>query len=207
MTGMSEFEFGGLALLVVGSFAATNLDNLVLLVVLMGADKGNRAKVALGFIISAACILSLAAIGGAIGSGLDPALLGYLGLAPLLMGIYLLFQRIRGSRPEDTMVAEAAGAAQSGGRWFSTFLLMFSNSGDSLAIFFPLLMESQQDFLLWSTAIFLVTALLWVFLAWRLADQPRIAVQIEHLGEKLVPWMMIAAGIYILMNTATDTML
>lgn len=104
MTGMSELEFGGLILLVAGSFAATNLDNLVLLVVLMGADKDNRAKVALGFIISAACILSLAAIGAAIGSGLDPALLGYLGLAPLLMGIYLLFQRIRGSRPEDTML-------------------------------------------------------------------------------------------------------
>ena len=203
---MNEIEIGGLFVLVAGGFAATNLDNLILLVILMGADVEKRAHVALGFLISAICILGIAAIGAAIGSGLDPSLLGYMGLAPLLMGMYLLYKRLRRNLPEETAEQDAQGALQSGSSWISTFLLMFSNSGDSLAIFFPLLAESDRDSLLWEVTLFLGMALFWLLLAWRLAEQPQVAIRIEHIGEKLVPWIMMAAGIYILVNTGTDTM-
>jgi cadmium resistance protein CadD (predicted permease) len=82
---------------------------------------------------------------------------------------------------------------------------MLSNSGDSVAIFFPLLAESERDALLWIVSSFLLCAMLWAALAWYIADQPRIAVRIEKVGEKLVPWIMIAAGLYILLDTGTDT--
>ena len=84
---------------------------------------------------------------------------------------------------------------------------MSSNSGDSVAIFFPLLAESGRDALLWIVSAFLLCALLWSALAWRIADQPRIARRIEQVGEKLVPWIMIGMGVYILLDTGTDTLL
>ena len=152
---MHEIEIGGLIVLVAGSFAATNLDNLILLVILMGAEVEKRAQVALGFLVSAICILGIAAIGAAIGSSLDPSLLGYMGLATLLMGMYLLYKRLRGNLPEENADQDAQGALRSGSSWMSTFLLMFSNSGDSLAIFFPLLAESDRDSLLWEVSVFL----------------------------------------------------
>ena len=129
-----------------------------------------------------------------------------MGLAPLLMGMYLLYKRLRRNLPEETAEQDAQGALQSGSSWISTFLLMFSNSGDSLAIFFPLLAESDRDSLLWEVTLFLGMALFWLLMAWRLAEQPQVAIRIEHIGEKLVPWIMMAAGIYILVNTGTDTM-
>ena len=200
---VGEVEIWGFILLVAGSFVATNVDNLLLLVVVMGAEPRKRAAIALGFVSSAVCVLSVAALGAVLGANLDPELLGYLGLVPLLLGVYLLLKQWRtkapAQEPDDTLLASP------GSGWLTAFLLMFSNSGDSLAVFFPLLAESERDSLLLIISVFLSMALLWTALAWSIADQPRLARRIEQVGEKLMPWMMMAVGIYILMDTATDT--
>lgn len=200
---MGELEIWGFVLLVAGSFAATNVDNLLLLVVMMGAEPQKRAAMALGFLTSAISVLSVASLGAVLGANLDPGLLGYLGLVPLLLGLYLLLKQWRHTnQPVSESSAIKSGAASG---WLPAFLLMFSNSGDSLAIFFPLLAESDRDSLLLEVSVFLVMAMLWTALAWSIADQPRIARRIEAVGEKLVPWIMVGIGIYILMDTATDT--
>ena len=99
-----------------------------------------RAAHALGFLTAAIAVLGVAALGAVLGAGLDPALLGYMGLAPLSFGLYLLISRLRsrgaGSSSERPPSIEAAGSG-----WLATSLLMFSNSADSLAIFFPLLVS------------------------------------------------------------------
>ena len=206
MAGIGEIEIWGLLFLVGSSFVATNLDNLVLLVVMLGADAQNRAAVILGFLAAAICVLCLSAIGAVIGANLDPGLIGYLGLAPLLMGIYLLYKLFRGDKPDDPSTGDSNSGGQVSGL-LGSFLLMSSNSGDSVAIFFPLLAESGRDALLWIVSTFLLCALLWAALAWGIADQPRIARRIEKVGEKLVPWIMIGMGVYILLDTGTDTLL
>jgi len=206
LAGIGEVEIWGLLLLVGSSFVATNLDNLVLLVVMLGADAQSRAAVILGFLTSAICVLCISAIGAVIGANLDPGLIGYMGLAPLLMGVYLLYKLFRGDKPDQPSEDDSSSGAQASGL-LGSFLLMFSNSGDSVAIFFPLLAESGRDALLWIVSAFLLCALLWSALAWLIADQPRIARRIEQVGEKLVPWIMIGAGLYILLDTGTDTLL
>ena len=84
---------------------------------------------------------------------------------------------------------------------------MFSNSADSIAVFFPLLAESSGESLLWVVSAFLIMVLLWAALAWQVSEQPALARRIERMGEKLVPWIMIMAGTYILLDTGTDTLL
>lgn len=206
MAGIGEIEILGLLLMVGSSFVFTNLDNLVLLVVMLGADTQSRAAVILGFLASAICVLCICAIGAVIGANLDPGLIGYLGLAPLMMGVYLLYKLFRGDKPDLLSEGDHNPGAQASGL-VGSFLLMFSNSSDSVAIFFPLLAESGRDALLWIVSAFLLCALLWSVLAWRIADQPRIARRIEKVGEKLVPWIMIGMGVYILLDTGTDTLL
>ena len=206
MAGIGEIEIWGLLLMVGSSFVFTNLDNLVLLVVMLGADAQSRAAVILGFLASAICVLCICAIGAVIGANLDPGLIGYMGLAPLMMGVYLLYKLFRGDKPDLPSEGDHNPGAQASGL-VGSFLLMFSNSSDSVAIFFPLLAESGRDALLWIVSTFLLFALLWAALAWRIADQPLIARRIEKAGEKLVPWIMIGMGVYILLDTGTDTLL
>ena len=94
MTGLEIFE---LVLLVAGSFAATNTDNLILLVVLMGANPEARPAYILGFLSSAFAVLAIATLAAMVGAAIDPGLLGYMGLFPLLFGIYLLVRARRAS--------------------------------------------------------------------------------------------------------------
>lgn len=198
---MSELDILALLVVVAGSFAATNVDNLVLMVVLLGAQPESKASVTLGFIIGAICVLCVAALGAVLGANLDPGLIGYMGIAPILMGLYLFYRQLRPLPvdPQDSGVARQASGV------LATSVLMFSNSADSIAVFFPLLAESDRDSVLWEISAFLVMVILWAALAWRVSEQPALARRIERLGEKLVPWIMIAAGTYILLDTGTDT--
>lgn len=87
----------------------------------------------------------------------------------------------------------------------ATALLMLGNSADSLAIFIPLVAESERASLAWGTAAYMVSAGLWVSLAGIIAGHPELRRRVGAIGERLVPLVMIGAGIYILMDTATDT--
>lgn len=200
MLGIGEVEVLGLLVLVGISFAATNLDNLVLLVVLLGIAQGNRAAAILGFVIAMIGVLCVAAIGTVIGANIDPGLVGYLGFVPLLLGAWMLLRQLRGV----SSVAETNSPQPQRSGVLGSFLLMFANSGDSIAVFLPLLAESSRESLLWEVSMFLMMALLWAGLAWRIADQPQLAKHIERVGEKLMPWIIMAVGVYILLDTGTD---
>ena len=197
-------EVTGLLILVLGSFAATNLDNLLILVLLLGGAPTRRAWVLLGFLASAICLVSLAAIGVALGAWLDPGLVGYLGLAPLSLGFYALYRQYRGRAEEVTSPQQAGGEYSTG---LASFTLMLGNSGDSLAVFLPLLAESSRESLLLIIVCYLLAALLWTGLSVFVASRETLAQRIERHGTKLVPWILILVGIYILLDTATDTLL
>ena len=86
-----------------------------------------------------------------------------------------------------------------------TATLLFANSGDTLAILLPLLVESNRASAVVIAISFLGCAVLWALLARALANQPALVRRLQRGGERLMPWVMIAVGIYILLNTATDS--
>jgi len=191
--------------LAAGSFIATNMDNLLILVVLLGANARRRSAVLLGFICSCIAVICVAALGVAVGSVLGAGLIGYLGVIPLALGCHMLYRSWAGHHAED----DALDAPSNGTEpkiWLSTFVLMLSNSGDSIAVFLPLLAESGRAAILVIVCSYLTMAVLWGGLSYLISGQRELARRIEHRAEKIVPWIMIGVGIYILMDTATDTL-
>ena len=193
-----------IATLAVTSFLATNLDNLLLLVFLLGSCAQRRAAVLMGYLTSVVLVICLAALGAALGLLIEPGLIGYLGLAPVAMGCFLLYQRRRASAPQDAATLPAL--AGEGRLWLASAVLMTSNSGDSLALVLPLLAESERGALLLIVCVYLFSSLLWCGLAFGIAARPGLAQRIQQRGIPLVPWMMMAVGIYVLMDTGTDTL-
>ncbi len=185
-----------LVLLTVSGFAATNLDNLVLLVAL-SAGRG-RVRAASGYLLAAATLLAAAILGMLLGDALDPAWVGYLGVVPLSMGLYLGWQwaRDRGTQPGVSGV-KPVGVAGS-------YLLMISNSGDNLAIFLPLVADTRKLLLLVIVVTYITMALLWVGLARRLVAHPRVATSLERHGRWILPCIMVLVGCFVLMDTGSD---
>jgi cadmium resistance protein CadD (predicted permease) len=202
---LTAVEMVALAGLVASGFVATNVDNLLILVILLGANGKRRSAVLLGFIASAIAVICVSALGVALGSLVGASLIGYLGLVPLSLGSYMLYTAWRGGTQGAEQVDVVANRGEPG-IWFSTFVLMFSNSGDSIAVFLPLLAESGRTSLLLIICTYLMMALLWACLSYLISGQPSLAKRIEKRAEKIVPWVMIGVGAYILFDTATDTL-
>ena len=192
--------------LVAGSFIATNMDNLLLLVMLLGANARRRSAVLLGFLCSTIAVICVSALGVAVEGAIGPALIGYLGIIPVLLGLHMLYQSWSGGSTADEEIEMLADTTEPK-IWWSTFILMFSNSGDSVAVFLPLLAESGRSALLFIVCSYLAMAVLWSGLSYLISGQQSLARRLEHRAEKFVPWIMIAVGFYILMDTATDTLL
>ena len=191
--------------LVAGSFVATNMDNLLILVVLLGANAKRRSAVLLGFLCSNIAVICISALGVAVGSMLGAKLIGYLGIVPLLLGCHMLYKSWAGHHAEDNALESPTNNTEPK-IWMSTFILMLSNSGDSIAVFLPLLAESGRAGILVIICSYLAMAMLWGALSYMISGQRELARRIEHRGEKIVPWIMIGVGIYILMDTGTDTL-
>ena len=203
---LSATEILTLLGLVAGSFIATNMDNLLLLVVLLGANVRRRSAVLMGFLCSAISVICVSALGVAVEGMIGPGLIGYLGVVPLLLGVHMLYRSWSGVPAANEQFESLANSAEPK-IWLSTFILMFSNSGDSVAVFLPLLAESGRSALPLIVGSYLAMALMWAGLSYLISGQQGLARRLEHRAEKIVPWIMIAVGIYILMDTATDTLL
>lgn len=192
--------------LVAGGFVATNMDNLLVLVILLGANTRRRSAVLLGFLCSAITVICVSALGVLAEGTIGPGLIGYLGVVPLMLGCHMLYRSWSGVHPADQEFESLTNTTEPK-IWWSTFILMFSNSGDSVAVFLPLLAESGRSALLIIVCSYLAMAVLWSGLSYLISGHQGLAQRLEHRAEKIVPWIMITVGIYILMDTNTDTLI
>ena len=187
------------------SYASTNVDNLLLAVLLLGANRQQQWAIKLGVVTAAVLVLLLCAIGLVVQHTLDAGLVGYLGLVPIALGIrHLLSNRARA--PGTAHEHSHLSAPDARTAWLSATALMIANSGDTVALFLPLLAETRAETLPAIAGSYVVTAVVWALLAWGLASRPWIARSMDRYGDRLLPWIMIGVGVYILLNTATDNL-
>ena len=194
-----------IAFMTAASYASTNVDNLLLAVLLLGANREQQWAIKLGVVTAAIAVMLLCAIGLVIRHTVDAGLGGYLGLVPIALGLRHLFVNSTNATPgaSDQSRLSAPDARTA---WLSATVLMIANSGDTIALFLPLLAESRAAVLPLVAGSYVVTAIAWALLAWGLASRPWIARAMDRYGARLLPWVMIGVGIYILVNTASDNL-
>ncbi len=194
-----------IALMTAVSYASTNVDNLLLAVLLLGANRDQQWAVKLGVVTAAVAVMLVCAAGLVVRYTLDAGLVGYLGLLPIVLAVRHLLSG-SGELPEESTGASRLAAPDARSAWLTTTALMVANSGDTIALFLPLLAETKAAVLPLVAGSYVITAVLWAMLAWGLASRPWVARAMDRYGNKLLPWIMIGVGIYILTNTATDSM-
>ena len=187
------------------SYASTNVDNLLLGVVLLGANRDQQGPIKLGMVSAAVAVMLLCAIGLVVRHTVDAGLVGYLGLLPIALGLRHLWLGFVGGNAtygETTSFAGRGAVAI----WLGTAALMMANSGDTVALFLPLLADTRPAVFPLVALAYLGTAIAWALLAWALASRPWVARTMDRYGARLLPWVMIGVGLYILANTATDNL-
>jgi cadmium resistance protein CadD (predicted permease) len=167
------------------SFAATNIDDLFLLAIFF-SQANRRWKVVAGQVIgfSALVIISLSGfIGGRL---LDPKWIRLLGVVPIVIGI-------------KKLVAKDDGQETRGGSGISDVALVtFANGGDNIGIYAPLFATANAAELSTFIVVFYVLLGVWCALGYLIVRHPLVAQFLRRYGKWVVPFVLMALGIYIL---------
>jgi cadmium resistance transport/sequestration family protein len=191
------------------AFIATNLDDIVVLMVFFTKiDKSLRpGHIVVGQYLGFS-ILLLLSLPGYFGGLLVPKYwIGLLGLVPLGIGIKLLFDK-----QENDNEGEVQTVSNPLLQKLENFLhpqilqvavVTIANGGDNIGIYVPLFASKNLSGLLETLGTFLLMVALWCWIAWRLVRQPMMGKLFSKYGDRIIPWVFITLGCYIVYESGT----
>ncbi len=186
------------------AFVSTSLDNLFLLMGVAGRATLRTRDVAIAYagalgVVLGAGLVGAWALGYAAATAAD-AWLRFLGLLPLAMGVWRLraLATTGGATQTSQTTSDASCRA-------SVFALMLANSGDSFTVLTSLMAESRDALVVVIVTTALTMTTLWALLARWVVGHPALAPILWRLDRYGVPFLLVAIGLYILLDTPTDT--
>lgn len=193
------------------AFVATNLDDIVVLMVFFAQVNAKLRpwQIVTGQYLGFGVLLLLSLPGYFGGRLVPPHWIGLLGLVPLGIGLKMLF--FPSNEAEEAVQVLESGASKRLQR-FITFIppqilqvgaITVANGGDNLGIYVPLFASKDLAGLLTILATFLILVGVWCYVAWRLVKQPMVGRVLGEYGDRLIPWVLMALGCYILFESGT----
>lgn len=202
---------GGMAavlqtMLVSGSaFVASNLDDIVLLLLFFANAQTNRDRwqIVIGQYLGFT-VLILASLGGFFGGHLvAPEWIGLLGLLPISLGL----SRLSGLVEQSSQI-ESDTPWQQDLKPFPPSLdalaiasVTIANGGDNIGIYLPLVCRATPMELLISFGVFIVMVSGWCLAALGLVRAPAVATFLEDYGQPLLPYVYIILGFFVLIDS------
>lgn len=182
----------------VTGYAATNIDNLLLLVAMHGGNRNARKVVTVGFAIGSLLALAISSLGMVVSTFLPLGYINFLGVIPIVLGARELRLVLRKKHPDTTSPALSANSL------IGAATVSLGNSSDTIALFAPLFIETELVHRWVILGGFSGAMITFLWLSHYLSSHPLLTKPIEKVGAPLAPWLMIAIGAYILVNTNTD---
>lgn len=202
------------------AFVATNLDNVILLQLFLSQahTAAQRRHVVVGQYLSFIVII-LVSLPGYFGSLIiEPAWIGVLGILPIVMGVKHFF----GDRDNISPSLKAARSASlnitsTGKRKAFLFLfrsiispktykiaaIILASSVDSFGVYLPLFASTSSAGLLAIITLLLILTGVLCWLALLLNSHPKTAKVSNDYGSRLVPFLLIGLGGFILWENGT----
>ena len=201
------FDIAALVAASIVTFTATSLDNLLLLVGFRSSESIRPGVIGMAYVAAVTSVTLLALALAAVVDDVVPFPLGYLGFAPIAIGVW---HGVRAFRPvppppEGTEGREGARREDAAG-FFSVLVTMLANSGDSFLVFTAFLGDTRSWLDGVTAATFLVMAVVWVRLAAMLTEHPRFSDPLRGFARFGLPILLICVGLYIVLDSPTDAL-
>jgi cadmium resistance transport/sequestration family protein len=198
------------------AFAATNIDDIIILMLFFAQVNATFrpyhivAGQYLGFLV-----LILASLPGFVGGLLIPkAWIGLLGILPIIIGVSQLLNRDKPDTDVQTLSHQPVNSTLERSplsklatlltpQTYSVAAVTLANGGDNIGIYVPLFASCDLPMLLLILAVFFGLIGVWCYVAYRLAQFPAIAHILTRYGHAIVPFVLIALGMFILLESKT----
>ncbi|MFM7885423.1 MAG: cadmium resistance transporter [Pseudanabaena sp.] len=201
--------FIGTIAIAITAFTATNIDDILVLTVFFAqVDAKFRPRhILIGQYLGFALIIlaSLPAYFG--GLIIDHKLIGLLGFLPIAIGIKKLFEKTEEVNVQSCAISAPNQSPLISPQTYHVAVVTFANGGDNIGIYIPLFASSNAVSLSITIAIFLLLIAVWCYAAYQLSTHPAIAKFLSQYSHAIVPFVLIALGIYILYESDTYQLL
>jgi cadmium resistance protein CadD (predicted permease) len=187
----------GLALLL---FVATNIDDVFILLALFSDPSFRPAEVVAGQLLGMAVLLALSVAGALLAVVIAPGYVGLLGIVPLAFGILQLIRK-----HEDVSGMPAPAAARSALRVLAVSAITIANGADNIGVYIPMFATANRLQLAVYAVTMLASTAALCWLAHALIHHPRLGAPIRRFAESATPFILIALGVYILLESRAYT--
>ncbi|WP_353672285.1 cadmium resistance transporter [Synechocystis sp. LKSZ1] len=205
-----------ITLTAISSFAATNIDDILILMFLFSQVKANPKlhihQLIIGQYLGFSLIILLSLPGFIGGLVIPKAWIGLLGFLPIAIGAKQLWQGL-----EVETVSELHTVTPNSSTGFlkhkltpftySVATITFANGGDNIGIYVPFFASLNGPGLLIVLSLFFSLVGLWCAVAYWLTRHTLIAKILTHRGKRIVPFVLIALGCFIVWENRSYALL
>ena len=185
------------ALLGVGLFASTNIDDIFLPMAFFADSRLRRSAIVVGKFVGIGSLTLLSAIAAAGSFVVSPEWIALLGIVPLGLGLHALWSNRRAAlvHEDDDGIEQAPTAflAQVG----AVAGVTAANGGDNLGVYVPVFAEDFSAIPVF-ILVFALMTVLWCVAGNLLVSHPRISGSMRRLSRHLLPYVLIVLGVWIL---------
>lgn len=174
-------------------FAATNIDDLFVLLGFFADRKFRAHQVTIGQYLGITALVAVSVVASLVSLVLAPAYVGLLGVLPILIGLKKLYD-LRHHGADDEADIEPAGF----GNVLAVAAVTVGNGGDNIGIYTPVFATSTIFEIGIFVAVFAIMVAIWLAISHWLVNHRSLGVPIRRYGHIAVPFVLIAIGVFVL---------
>ncbi|MEX3900180.1 cadmium resistance transporter [Paraburkholderia sp. BR10954] len=195
-----------LVLLAIVAYAATNIDNLFVLLGFLAEAGVKRRRVVAGQYAGSLILVAAALVLAALLTRLPAGYVGLLGLLPIVVGLHKAWQRFGSclalNRDSEDSRTSAPPSIRGSSSW-TVASVAIANGSDNLAVYVPLYASHAPAENALVSLVFIVMIGLWCAGAAWLVDHPLLGGPIRRYGSAVLPLILLAIGVSVLLNSDT----
>jgi cadmium resistance protein CadD (predicted permease) len=190
--------FLGLLAIGIGAFVATNIDDIFVLMMFFSSLTFPVRQVVLGQYIGIGLLIAISALGSLISLVVPTYIIGLMGIIPIVIGVKNLIEiRKKDKLPPRQVVQDKKNKSYLS--FLSVAAVTFSNGGDNIGVYIPLFSKyNSVSQITTLTVVFIAMTTVWCIASYYFVNHPLVASRIRHVGNIVLPFVLIGLGIYIL---------
>ncbi|KAJ6782049.1 hypothetical protein PWT90_03867 [Aphanocladium album] len=193
-----------------GAFAATNIDDIFVLVTFFAESATNKAMSPLNILIGQYVGFTAITIISMIGFGISLALpsepIGFLGFLPMLLGFWSLFDVIFSGDDDDD---DDEGDQEQFHMTNATRIRIITkvatitliNGGDNIGTYIPLFSQTRGAEIAVYVIVFYIGVGIWCLAAWLIMKQKHILMVAQKYAEKFIPFLYMGLGVFVIVKS------
>lgn len=191
------------------TFILTNIDDAFVLVTFFAESTTSRnltpLKITLGQYIGFTVIVVVSLIGFAVAVALPSEPIGFLGLLPILLGVWRFFDLLfpkKGPKKDDTEEEESESQRIANAKSvFKVAGITIMNGGDNIGTYIPLFSQAEGAEVAVYVVVYYILLGVWCLIAFLIMKQKHILRIAEKYASFIIPFLYLGLGIYIVVTS------